>query len=74
VSFVFRFLERDASLTSFGDPAVVSDPFYIFLAGAFGNSADVWSTSFLSLSLAIPFVSTKPILTGKTESLSKNTR
>ena len=41
MSFVFTFLERGAGLTAFGDTAVVSDPFYIFQAGAFGKSADV---------------------------------
>ena len=47
-SFVLAFLEQGAGLTAVGDLAVVSHPFYIFLAGAFGKPGDMWSRSFLS--------------------------
>ena len=47
-SLGLAFLEWGIGLTAFGDPAIVSDRFYIFPAGAFCKTADVWSRCFLS--------------------------
>jgi len=48
VSCVLAFLEQGDGLTAVGDLAVVSHPFYIFLARAFGKPADMLSRCFLS--------------------------